>query len=166
MENSIKSLFTTGEVHVTVICLHKIKVTGSSTVISESTIKTNNIDIELSGASDVTMNLFASGCINVAASGSSELKLNGNANSFSVKVSGASDVKLIGETYKLGAVVSGSSNLRAYDLIAKVVNIILSGASDAEVTATEELKHQVTGSADLHYRGKPRVQKGVSQFDL
>jgi len=75
--------------------------------------------------------------------------------SLSVTASGAADVALAGRVDTLRADLSGAAELQAFALDAALVDVDLSGASEAEVAARTELSADVRGAGKLRYRGDP-----------
>jgi hypothetical protein len=71
-------------------------------------------------------------------------------------VGGASNLNLSGTTQHLTSTVSGASNLKAYDLKTSVVSVTASGASSAQVYATEKLTMKSSGASSVKYKGDPK----------
>lgn len=155
-----------GSVHVTVIALHNIKVSGSATVNCNSSIKTRDAEITVSGDSNVKLNIWSTEYVKIFASGSSNFEFKGYTSILSIKASGDGKLKFSGLSKKLNAMLSGSVEMRSFTFIAKVVNIDVTGTVIAEVFPTDLLVCQVTKSAQLSYKGTPQIDNGVPQFDL
>jgi len=82
---------------------------------------------------------------------------------FLVDLSGAGSLDLSGKTGKLEIDLSGAGSLQAKDLKARKVVISLSGASSADVYASETLDASVSGVGSITYYGDPKdVKKDVS----
>lgn len=115
--------------------------------------------ITLSGASDGDINdSFDSEELEINLSGAADLTIKDiTAKRIRLKASGASDTKLRGRTKQLDVDISGASDLSAYDLTAEEAIIRASGASDASVTATKRLEKTTRGGADVSYRGNPQT---------
>jgi len=52
--------------------------------------------------------------------------------------------------------VSGASDLKMRDVVVKKMDINISGASDAYIYVTDELKVSAIGSSDVFIYGKPK----------
>jgi hypothetical protein len=121
---------------------------------------TNNIDlIDVSGAIEVTSNDYHTSKLYIDASGSTDLDMSIYAEDITIDASGAFDGYLAGESRTLVLDFSGASDLNAYDLQATMVDIDISGAGTAYVTATESLNVSAAGASNVSYRGNPRVSQ-------
>jgi uncharacterized protein YxeA len=125
-----------------IIDLDQIKVSSAGDVKSENQLLTDNLEITLSSAGD--------------------LKLNVSAKTINCRISSSGDAKLWGETDELHANLSSAGNLYAFDLRAKKVIVDVSSAGDAEVHATEEIEMDASSAGDIHYKGNARVVKSHS----
>ena len=63
---------------------------------------------------------------------------------------------------RLTAKLSGAGDIKAGDLKATAADVQISGAGNATVWATGELKARVSGAGDVRYKGQPRVDQKVS----
>lgn len=119
------------------------KASGACDIFGENKItSTEEISIDLTGASDIKMDLKAP-------------KIDAN-------VSGAGTISLRGETRDFLADGSGSTDIKCFDLLAENVDVEISGAGDAEVFASVKLDVRVTGAADVKYKGNATVNQKVS----
>jgi hypothetical protein len=123
------------KVYITVRELRKIEVSGAVDIQTETKFTQNELAIEISGATDAKLDLAVQR-LEVNSSGGSKLSLTGMANTFNLDVSGAVDV-------------------RAYELLTENVSIEISGAGEAEINVTKELKADVSGAANVKYKGNP-----------
>ncbi|MFD1139526.1 head GIN domain-containing protein [Larkinella insperata] len=123
---------------ITMPALRGITLSGASDGDVNDSFDSNELDITLSGAADLSMKDIT-------------------ANRIRVKASGASDTKLRGRVQHLDVEISGASDLSAYDLTAEEAIIRASGASDASVTVTKRLDKNTRGGADVSYRGNPQT---------
>jgi len=86
-----------------------------------------------------------------------------NGDRFALETSGASKVTLAGKVTHLIASLTGASKLRASDLAAEDVEISVTGAGKAEVSATNLLRGAITGAGKISYSGHPKtVQKQIA----
>ena len=117
--------------------LSRIKGSGATQIISEGNIRADQLDIDLSGASDFTASVQAA--------------------RLSIDLSGASDIKLRGRVDSLFLKSSGASDLKAYDLEAAFASVNVSGASDSKIFVTQELKARASGASSIKYKGGARI---------
>ena len=82
--------------------------------------------------------------------------------SFAVESTGAAKVVLDGNVDELVTDMTGASSLEADSLQTKTAEISSTGASHAEVTASETLKVSITGAGKVSYSGNPTVEKHIS----
>ena len=130
-------------IYVTAPLFKDIDVSGASHIIGDGPITANDeLGINVSGASDVNLEVNVPK-LRSELSGSSHLNLKGKTALFSVKASGASGIK-------------------GYDLVTDNAELDLSGASDAEVNATEKLNVEASGASRVLYKGKPSISQNSS----
>ncbi len=101
---------------------------------------------------------------NLQVSGASKLSLTNLKNdSLKVDASGASKIKVDGETRNLEVELSGASKLDAENLKSENVNVDGSGASSASVNVSGDLKADLSGASKVTYTGNPRnLEKSTS----
>ena len=92
--------------------------------------------MDVSGAAEVEIHDFAGGRFSFKVSGAAELSMNGEVDDLEIRVSGAGDID-------------------TRDLQAKHVKVRLSGAGNANITATESLDAEVSGVGNIDYWGDP-----------
>lgn len=113
--------------------IDKLTVSGACDVFITGTLKTDELDVNLSGASDVKGKLDIKK-LTIGLSGASDMNVTGNASQFSIEASGA-------------------SNFKGYDFITEYCDARASGASDIRITVNKELSAHVSGASDLHFKG-------------
>lgn len=129
-------------IYITAPDFHELSASGAGGYVSQGTIKTSEISLDLSGATKVKLALDVTS-VKVDASGASEIILSGNTNSLDVDGSGSTDIS-------------------AFDLKSQMVNIGISGAGSAQVQAEKNLKVEISGAAHVVYKGNPTVTKDIS----
>jgi hypothetical protein len=145
--NNVHRLKGSEGISVEVYCrnINKIYSTGASEIVSDGLLKTTSLDISLSGAGAITLEVE-----------SAETNVN---------LSGAGVVELLGETEQLEGHISGAGGLLASEYISKECNITLSGLGGAEVYVTEILTATITGVGGIEYGGNPKViEKQITGF--
>ena len=114
--------------------------------------------LEASGASEITVNGFASfETLNVGLSGSSSLEGDIEVGNARFHVSGASDVDLSGSAQDLTVDCSGSSDVYLADFAVTDANVDASGASEVAVNVTGRLDADTSGSSTVYYTGDPTL---------
>jgi len=82
---------------------------------------------------------------------------------FALDTSGATKVSLAGRANRLIASLTGASRLNAENFQAEDVEISVTGAGRADVTATNSLKAAITGAGRVSYGGNPKsVEKKIT----
>ncbi len=129
-------------VYVTFIDLDEIEIAGAITVKNDSPLNAGRLLITGRGASTIDLRLHT--------------------DILESKFSGANTVTFAGEANQFNIRLSGASTLNAFDLKADEVEINVSGASDARITANERLKVSISGAGSIVYQGDPEVEKTIS----
>lgn len=131
------------KVYVSAPNLKEFRVSGACDLYSENQIQSSDkLFVHLSGASEVQMDVKAPK-IEAELSGAGTLKFKGEAKDFEVNGSGSTDVK-------------------CYELLTENTKVSISGAGDAEVSASVKLDVHVSGAGSVHYKGNPSVSQSVS----
>ena len=82
---------------------------------------------------------------------------------FALETSGATKVTLAGKVNRLLASLTGASKLKAADLPAEDVELSVTGAGKADVTASNLLRASITGAGKVSYGGQPKsVEKKIT----
>lgn len=113
--------------------LDKLTASGASDVVVDGVIKTNTLEVNLSGASDFK------GAI--------------EATTVTFGQSGASDASVTGRTASLKVEVSGASDFKGYNLQTENCEAKATGASAIQITVSKELSARATGASSVHYKG-------------
>jgi hypothetical protein len=113
--------------------LNAIRISSAGDVKGENTLKTNDLDIGLSSAGDLELDLVA--------------------DEVHCDISSSGDARLSGSTDLLEADLSSAGDLYAFDLIAKKCRVSCSSAGDARVYATEELNLRCSSAGSIYYKG-------------
>ena len=130
------------QVKLTYTHLESIKASGASSVRAEHILEGNHLSLEVSGASDLDVEVDVRELI-CSSSGASDLKLFGQAGQVTINCSGASDVK--------------ANSFRAHS-----ADIDCSGASTIHIGVDELLDANASGASDIYVYGSPRVQQSRS----
>jgi hypothetical protein len=116
--------------------------------------------LEVSGASHLISDAPLNGDrLQVIASGASEVKLDVKLSKLETESSGASVIQYRGSAATVSTQASGASKIRCMDLATDETTLDLSGACNAEVTATKQLNIEASGASDVRYRGNANVNQ-------
>ena len=113
--------------------LNSIRVSSAGDVKGENTLETESLNIDLSSAGDLLLDLRADKVV--------------------CDISSAGDARLSGTTNSLEASLSSAGDLHAYELIAKRVRVNCSSAGDARVYAEEKLNASSSSAGSIYYKG-------------
>ncbi len=118
---------------VPVESISAVKLSGSGSVVSKTTVKSESFATTLSGSG--TLDLRAeSASMSSTISGSGKTILSGKTNSYEVQLSGSGDVK-------------------AYNLKAEDVTVNISGSGKIRIHADTSITSRVSGSGNVYYTG-------------
>ena len=115
------------------------------------------VTLHLGGATETVLKGFTDGNedLDLIVEGASELRADIEYRYLYLNVSGASDVEITGTALILETNVSGASDLKAVDLDVPSVIADVSGASDADLYATQSLTGSASGASTIWYSGNP-----------
>ncbi|MFZ6846143.1 head GIN domain-containing protein [Undibacterium sp. RuTC16W] len=134
--------------------LEKLQMQGSGDA-SVKGFRGKKIDVSIRGSGDLQFDSdFQDVLASIVGSGDMKMAL-AVCENVDISVMGSGDVMVKGQTKVLRAKLSGSGNLDAAGLKSNQASISLSGSSDAKITATQEIKGQLSGSGDVRVYGNP-----------
>ncbi|RCR66707.1 head GIN domain-containing protein [Larkinella punicea] len=107
-----------------------------------------DLDIELSGGAHGSWEVIATRT-NAVVSGGSKLQL------IESKITTGGDDSITSLINQLTVDASGGSHVEAFDYAAKSVNVKSTGASHADITATQSLTAEASGASKIRYKGNP-----------
>ncbi len=119
--------------YVSVKSLRKLSASGACDITINGTLNTEDLFIDLSGASDFRGNI--------------------KTGSLKIDLSGASDVKIGGTANTLKIDASGASHFKGYDLAVENCRVDASGASDIQITVNKVLNAEASGATSIDYKG-------------
>lgn len=158
------------EVRITQGSHNSFKIIGDDNLLPlvKSEIDGNTLRIwnkkNISPRRHIKIDIVTEDLESISSSGASKILLKDfKGDELTIEGSGAGSFKLSGEVETLNVELSGAVNLRAEDLVAKEVNVELSGASDADVYAKESLRAEISGVGNIEYAGNPKnIKKSIS----
>ena len=83
-----------------------------------------------------------------------------------ITTNGVGNVSLSGQTNTLEVTISGVGNVNAFDMMADIGNIVISGSGNVEVTVNETLNVAISGSGNVFYKGDPDVSATISVLEM
>lgn len=163
-------------VYITVQNIEGVSVSGSGDLIGQNKIRTNDLDLNVSGSGSLSLDVEARGDVEADVSGSGNVDLKGHFQNFESDVSGSGRVVLAatidenadfgisgsgkiqasGTADKVKTSISGSGKVLAADLQTNRCEIRISGSGDVEINVTNELDANISGSGSVSYRGNPK----------
>jgi hypothetical protein len=145
-----KNICTSGDITVTIGIRHleAIKASGAVTVTSKGKVITKNIDLDLSGATNINLDLNAAD-VHTEGSGVTEITLRGQASSHFINL-------------------SGGGRIHAFDFTVGNYDLSLSGASECDINVLHELTVNSSGASSINYKGNPSTvnnkKSGISSI--
>lgn len=128
--------------YITVKTLDRIQVSGAVSLRTLDILKSKSMELNLSGASVVSLEL--------------------EAEDFSFEASGASVVNIEGSANTQKIRMSGSSIYRAYDFKTVDADVRIGGACSVNVYVTDKLDVRASGASSVRYKGGPSVDSDTS----
>lgn len=123
------------KVYVTFKELREIGLSGAVNLETDGRIRASELDLDLSGATE------------------SQLEI--ETQRLSLDCSGASKIKLTGSATSLKMDLSGASEIHAYELATENADVEISGAGNARIHVSKQLRAEVSGAGSVKYRGSP-----------
>jgi hypothetical protein len=124
-------------IYITFKSLDFIDFSGAVEVKSEGILNFTDLEMDISGAAEITMAM--------------------KADKYDAEFSGASEVDFSGNIKTGRLQLSGASEFDAENLEFQDLDIGVSGASEAKVWATGSLVIDASGASDIKYKGNPKV---------
>lgn len=119
--------------------LDQLTASGGSDVFIDEAIKSQKLDLHLSGGSDLH--------------GKMEV------GELTIGQSGGADAFISGTAGQLNVHVSGGSDFHGFDLAVDDCHAQATGGSDVYVTVNKELDATASGGSDIHYKGSGSVRE-------
>jgi hypothetical protein len=141
--------------------LHSIVLSGASECVIKGFKSTNTLDLDVSGASTMSLDNIEAGNADFLVSGASKLKGKVTATNLKFDISGASKVELDGEGDDIRLAASGSSKVNLQEFVSQTATVTLSGASQVTVDARKHLDGSLSGASSLFFLNNPKVEVEV-----
>lgn len=129
--------------YVTYKTLNSLSASGGSDVFTQNTLKTPRFTVNVSGGSDLKMDIMTED-MNIHASGGADVALKGKANNLEIHSSGGSDID-------------------AFDFIVENARVNSSGGADVNIHVTRALEANSSGGSDIVFKGKAALKNNSSK---
>ena len=113
--------------------INAVRLSGSGSIISDTTLKSNSFETTLSGSGTLDLDIETA--------------------SLSSGISGSGNTILRGSTKEYEVQVSGSGDIKAFELKADDVTASISGSAKIKVHANTSVTARISGSGDVRYIG-------------
>ena len=124
--------------YISVKKIDRLDVSGACDVFFEDGISSEDLKVELSGASD--------------------LKGKIDAKKLSFDISGASDATISGNAAELSVEASGASDFKGFDMTTNYCTAEASGASSVNITVNKELNAKASGASSVRFKGEGLIR--------
>jgi len=148
---------TTTRAEITMPQLRGLDLSGATRGTVSGFSSTENVDIEVSGASSLDMVDMSAGDIDFDISGASRVTGDITAGDADFEVSGASNVQLEGSASDTVIEASGASRVELAGFTVNNADVSLSGASSGTVNLDGRLDADLSGASKLSYIGEPTM---------
>ncbi len=132
------------EIFITVDTLKELDLRGGGTVWIDDTLASAELDILISGNADVNINHLNSELLSTDISGAGTVRVQ----------SGMLDKNIIN--------VTGLGSFFGYGLSALETDVDISGVSVVQTTVSDTLRVNVSGTADIYYKGQPHIIENIT----
>jgi len=126
-------------------------------------LNTGQLSIEANGASNIQMKAGVTGNVDLNVSGASKIQIDLKASNVKLNSGGICSVELTGSATGVKMNVSGTSTIKAGDFTVKTATIESSGTSTVTVNVIDVLKVNSSGVASVDYKGSPAIEINNSQ---
>lgn len=133
------------DVYITLPELKGLGVSGSGAAKIQDNLKTDGLDLSVSGSGKILASEIVTGELDCSISGSGDIVLSGK-----------------GEIGKGDISISGSGNYSGEAAVIKNLEVRISGSGKCDCYVSESLNASVSGSGDIYYSGNPKVDARTS----
>lgn len=133
-------------VYITMPEIDNLSVSGSGDIICQSLVKTDEINLKISGSGSIKMQDLSVREIDAVVTGSGDIMLSGAGS----------------PSGEMNATITGSGSIRTEGMPVAEVQVTITGSGSASVHATKELETNITGSGSVLYKGNPLVNANAT----
>jgi len=152
---------TSLEVHVTMVKVRSLALSGSGIIKGQNQIRSDRLDIGISGSGDAELDIMAKE-VATRLSGSGALTLHLDSGALESHISGSGKLYLSGQSRAHRFKSSGAGKLYAFDLQTVDTSATISGSGKCEIAVSNHLNVKVSGSGSVRYRGNPKINSRMS----
>jgi hypothetical protein len=157
LEPALHYAFTKLQAKITMPQLYGLELSGATRGTVSGFSSTDNIDIEMSGASSLNLVELTAGDVRINISGASSVTGDTAVGDADFTVSGASTLQLEGSASDIIVDASGASRVKLAAFLANNADVTLSGASSGTVNLDGILDANLSGASKLSYIGEPTM---------
>lgn len=132
--------------YITMPDVRELSVSGSGDMLCETPLRTNEIEVKVSGSGSIKIRKLES-------------------REFSAVITGSGDITLAGtgaDQGEMDVVITGSGNFSAEELPVGKADVNITGSGSARVNVLNELETTITGSGSVLYKGNPRINANAT----
>jgi len=157
----LKSIISLGsvtlEAKVTIPQLRGLEFSGATRGTVSGFSSTENLDVQVSGASSLDLVDISAGDVKFEVSGASKVTGDIAATDADFDISGATTVQLEGSAIDIVVDASGASRAKLSAFLVDNADVTLSGASSCTVNLDGKLDADLSGASELEYIGEPTM---------
>lgn len=127
------------KVYVSIKELSELSVAGSGDAVVKSALKTEQLELHLSGSGNIQCEELICKELEVNIAGSGDIYVGGEAE----------------EEIELN--IAGSGDVKAENLKTSEAEVNIAGSGSAKIWVTDKLETNIVGSGDVYYKGNPLV---------
>lgn len=132
-------------IYITMPVISKLIISGSGSMHCETNVKSEDIEIVISGSGSVSVPKLESPDISVTITGSGNVSLGGN-----------------NSQGELETLITGSGDFNGEELQVAKGDIRITGSGSARVNVLKELETNITGSGSVLYKGNPMINANAT----
>lgn len=140
---------------ITMPVIRGLSLSGASHGTMAGFESDNDLQLDVSGASRLTLNSVEAANVELAIEGASEVKGKLVAADVRLTMSGASQIELIGTANDVRTTASGASEIDLDEFVHKTARIDLSGATEATIDARDRIDGRLEGASRLFFLDNP-----------
>lgn len=125
-------------IYITINNIDEFSAEGASKINLQNDLNTNNIEIELTGASSFNGTLFT--------------------NELNSTLTGASILTIVGESDSFDIEFEGASNMEGFNFITNHLIADLEGACNVSLTVNVDLNVKAEGASNVYYKGNGIIE--------
>ena len=150
------------KVYLQMPTIEELDLSGASSLKAMGSFKTDELDVELSGASSISGLVISGNDLSLDCSGASTLNLKGDFKTIEAEISGASEIVLNSNSTVFEGEFSGASTVKVYG-DHKNTDVVCSGASNLTLEGkTDYIKSVTTGASNLKAQEFPFKYSAVA----